>query len=76
METENLPSLASQITSLDIQVERLLVKVRDLQAANQSLVHKLNELSDERAELLAQKEQARSRVEAIISRLKMLEEMS
>lgn len=76
METENLPSLASQITSLDIQVERLLAKVRDLQTANQSLVHKLNELSDERAELLAQKEQARSRVEAIISRLKMLEEMS
>lgn len=76
METENLPSLASQITSLDIQVERLLAKVRDLQTANQSLVHKLNELSDERAELLAQKEQARSRVEAIISRLKMLEETS
>jgi cell division protein ZapB len=47
--------------------------VRRLNAENLSLRQRQDQLSGERAGLLARNEQARSRVEAMIQRLKSLE---
>ena len=47
---------------------------RTLQEENRSLRHSQEQLATERAQLLARNEQARSRVEAMIMRLKSLEQ--
>jgi cell division protein ZapB len=56
------------------RVDRLLELCRTLQEENRSLRHSQEQLSTERAQLLARNEQARSRVEAMIMRLKSLEQ--
>lgn len=55
------------------RVDRLLELCRALQNENRSLRHSQEQLASERAQLLARNEQARSRVEAMILRLKSLE---
>lgn len=62
-----------EIAALDRQVERLLEIVRRLHEENRSLRHSQEQLTSERAGLVARNEQARSRVEAMIQRLKALE---
>jgi cell division protein ZapB len=47
--------------------------VRRLSEENRSLRHSQEQLANERAGLMARNEQARSRVEAMIQRLKALE---
>jgi cell division protein ZapB len=56
------------------RVDRLLELCRTLQEENRSLRHSQEQLATERAQLLARNEQARSRVEAMILRLKSLEQ--
>jgi cell division protein ZapB len=56
------------------RVDRLLELCRVLQEENRSLRHSQEQLSTERAQLMARNEQARSRVEAMILRLKSLEQ--
>jgi cell division protein ZapB len=56
------------------RLDRLLELCRTLQEENKSLRHSQEQLSTERAQLLARNEQARSRVEAMIMRLKSLEQ--
>lgn len=62
-----------ELASLGEQVDRLLDLVRRLTEENRSLRHSQEQLASERAGLMARNEQARSRVEAMIQRLKALE---
>ena len=61
------------LLSIGDRVDRLLELCRALQEENRSLRHSQEQLANERASLLARNEQARSRVEAMIQRLKALE---
>lgn len=62
-----------ELVALGEQVDRLLDTVRRLSEENRSLRHSQEQLANERAGLMARNEQARSRVEAMIQRLKALE---
>ncbi|MFC4765356.1 cell division protein ZapB [Dyella sp. OK004] len=62
-----------EIAALGEQLDRLLDMVRRLNEENRSLRHSQEQLASERAGLMARNEQARSRVEAMIQRLKALE---
>ncbi|GGY28049.1 TIGR02449 family protein [Rhodanobacter panaciterrae] len=62
-----------ELVALSQQLDRLLDTVRRLTEENRSLRHSQEQLSGERAGLMARNEQARSRVEAMIQRLKSLE---
>jgi cell division protein ZapB len=62
------------LTTLSERVERLLELCHRLREENRSLRHSQEQLANERASLLAKNEQARSRVETMIVRLKSLEQ--
>lgn len=62
------------LLALGDRVDRLLDLCRTLQEENRSLRHSQEQLSIERAQLIARNEQARARVEAMILRLKSLEQ--
>lgn len=62
-----------EFAALQQQVEHLLQVVRRLSEENRSLRLSQEQLSHEKSSLLARNEQARSRVEAMIQRLKTLE---
>ncbi|AGG90438.1 MULTISPECIES: TIGR02449 family protein [Rhodanobacter] len=62
-----------ELAALAQQLDRLLDTVHRLSEENRSLRQSQEQLSGERAGLLARNEQARSRVEAMIQRLKSLE---
>ncbi|MCB1560070.1 MAG: TIGR02449 family protein [Xanthomonadales bacterium] len=63
----------SQLQALIDRVERLARLTNRLLDENRSLRHSQQQLVSERAALLDKNEQARSRVEAMIQRLKSLE---
>jgi cell division protein ZapB len=70
----NTPETAQfELAALSQQLDRLLEHVHRLTEENRSLRHSQEQLANERAGLLARNEQARSRVEAMIQRLKALE---
>ncbi|WP_343881896.1 TIGR02449 family protein [Rhodanobacter caeni] len=70
----NTPDAVQQeLAALAQQLDRLLETVRRLTEENRSLRHSQEQLSGERAGLMARNELARSRVEAMIQRLKSLE---
>ncbi|MDQ6647210.1 MAG: TIGR02449 family protein [Pseudomonadota bacterium] len=62
-----------ELAALGQQLDRLLDTVRRLTEENRSLRHSQEQLAGERAGLMERNEQARSRVEAMIQRLKSLE---
>jgi cell division protein ZapB len=62
-----------ELAAIGEQLDRLLEVVRRLSEENRSLRHSQEQLANERAGLMARNEQARSRVEAMIQRLKALE---
>lgn len=66
-------AVQQELEALSRQVDRLLDTVRRLGEENRSLRHSQEQLAGERASLLARNDQARSRVEAMIQRLKSLE---
>jgi cell division protein ZapB len=66
-------AVQQELEALSRQVDRLLDTVRRLGEENRSLRHSQEQLAGERANLLARNDQARSRVEAMIQRLKSLE---
>ena len=72
---DHVPSdpVHQEFLALNRQLDRLLDSVRRLTEENRSLRHSQEQLSGERAGLLARNELARSRVEAMIQRLKSLE---
>ncbi|MGQ0799275.1 MAG: TIGR02449 family protein [Pseudomarimonas sp.] len=67
------PDPLAQLTALRDKVERLVEITRRLGDENRSLRASQEQLMSERAALLSKNEQARSRVEAMIQRLKSLE---
>lgn len=71
MTSQNLTQV--ELEKLDSQVNDLLKLVQQLKEENTSLRHQQVSLHHERAQLVEKNEIAKSRVEAIISRLKSLE---
>jgi cell division protein ZapB len=63
-----------QLRALGGRVDVLVDRVQQLTAENRSLRQQQEHLAGERSQLLAKNEQARSRVEAMIARLKSLEQ--
>jgi cell division protein ZapB len=71
--TERAPA-RQQLRDIGQQVDVLISTCQRLQDENRSLRLSQEQLMAERANLLAKNEQARSRVEAMINRLKSLEQ--
>ncbi len=69
-----MSTLDQTLATIDDRVDRLLALCRSLQEENRSLRASQEQLAGERAQLLARNEQARTRVEAMIARLKSLEQ--
>lgn len=62
------------VAEIAAKVDRLVDLCRRLGEENRSLRQSQEQLAGERASLMARNEQARTRVEAMISRLKSLEQ--
>ena len=71
--SRSIHPVQQELVALSQQLDRLLDTVRRLAEENRSLRHSQEQLTGERAGLMARNEQARSRVEAMIQRLKSLE---
>lgn len=71
MDTRNLPGELRQLLA---KLDLAAAAMQRLQDENRSLRHQIEQMAAERAQLVAKQEQARSRVEAMISRLKSLEQ--
>jgi cell division protein ZapB len=65
-----------ELRRLEKRLEELVVICRQLQEENKSLRQRQDSLTSERASLLHKNEQVRGRVEAMISRLKGMEQVS
>jgi cell division protein ZapB len=65
-----------ELKRLEKRLDELVVICRQLQEENQSLKQRQDTLMAERANLLQKNEQVRGRVEAMISRLKAMEQTS
>ena len=65
-----------ELKRLEKRLEELVVVCRQLQEENKSLRHRQESLTSERATLLHKNEQVRGRVEAMIGRLKGMEQAS
>jgi cell division protein ZapB len=70
---DHVDPVQQELAALGQQLDHLLDAVRRLGEENRSLRQSQEQLSGERAGLMARNEQARSRVEAMIQRLKSLE---
>ena len=66
-------TLEQQIIRLRSQLDELIQGYQRLKLENDSLRDQQNNLIEERAKLLEKNEQARGRVEAMITRLKAME---
>ena len=66
--------LHGELQRLLVRIDLLAASMHRLQDENRSLRQQHEQMATERAQLLAKQEQARSRVEAMISRLKSLEQ--
>ncbi|HQV73024.1 MAG: TIGR02449 family protein [Xanthomonadales bacterium] len=71
--SEKEPTVTT-LAEISAQVDRLVDACRRLSEENRSLRQSQEQLASERAGLIARNEQARMRVEAMISRLKSLEQ--
>ena len=70
----NERDLQSELHKLLARIDLLGIRMQRLHDENRSLRHQVEQLGNERAQLLGKQEQARSRVEAMIGRLKSLEQ--
>ena len=66
--------LSSELHKLLARIDLLATSMQRLQDENRSLRQQIEQMAGERAQLVAKQEQARTRVEAMISRLKSLEQ--
>ena len=69
-------TLQGQIDGLNERVIALLALLERMHQENQGLQHQLHIMEEERSQLIEKNELARSRVEAMISRLKSMESES
>ena len=75
MSNDTPQSIAEQeLRKLEARVDELIRTVERLKLENRSLRHQQDNLVTERAGLIEKNELARSRVEAMISRLKSMEQ--
>jgi len=65
-----------ELKRLEKRLDELVVICKKLQEENESLRHRQDTLTAERANLLQKNEQVRGRVEAMITRLKAMEQTS
>lgn len=70
---DNLTTPKEHFTALNTQVEALVNKCERLKQENLALQEQQRELVSERAKLLEKNELARTRIEAMIARLKAME---
>jgi cell division protein ZapB len=68
------PSTLADLKEISARVDRLVELCQRLSEENRSLRQSQEQLANERSALLAKNEQARTRVEAMIARLKSLEQ--
>ncbi len=66
--------LISELRQLLSRIDALAMQLQRSQEENRSLRQQYEQMASERSQLLAKQEQARTRVEAMISRLKSLEQ--
>lgn len=66
-------AVETELARLEVRVGELLTLVHQLTEENRALRHRQDSLSTERASLLQKNEQVRTRVEAMIGRLRALE---
>ncbi len=64
----------AELREIHARIDRLVEVCQRLAEENRSLRHSQEQLANERAGLLAKNEQARTRVEAMIARLRSLEQ--
>jgi cell division protein ZapB len=64
----------AELRAIRLDVERMVALVQRLGEENRALRQANEQMAGERSALLAKSEQARSRVEAMIARLKSLEQ--
>jgi cell division protein ZapB len=69
----NVSMSVNELASLERQVDELLSRLDQLKRENSSLRESQSALMGERSQLIEKTEKARSRVEAIITRLKAME---
>lgn len=72
MDRDPIPERA-ELETLEMRVDQLIGKCRTLSEENQALRDQQGHLMSERAALIEKSELARSRVEAMIARLKAME---
>jgi cell division protein ZapB len=65
--------MKTELAALSTAMDRALEVLRTLREENESLRHSREQLAAERAQLLSRNELARTRVEAMIERLRALE---
>jgi cell division protein ZapB len=68
--------LDGEMRRLEKQLDALLATMSTLREENRALRHRQDNLANERASLMQRNEQVRTRVEAMIGRLKTLEHNS
>ena len=73
MDSDNKTYTESDLVKLEAQIDALIDTVSQLKQENASLRHQQDSLVSERAQLIEKTELARSRVEAMIARLRSLE---
>ncbi len=66
--------LIGELRQLLVRIDALAQQLHRSQEENRSLRQQQEQMAGERAQLLAKQEQARTRVEAMIGRLKSLEQ--
>lgn len=66
--------IRAELETLHALVERALQQQRRMAEENQSLRHSQEQLASERASLVARNDVARTRIEAMIQRLRALEQ--
>ncbi len=73
MDTNNKTYSESDLQKLENQIDALIDTVGQLKKENTSLRHQQDNLMSERSQLIEKTELARTRVEAMITRLRSLE---
>lgn len=68
------PPFEGELRRLEREVDELIAALAALREENRALRHRQESLANEKAALMQRNEQARTRVEAMIGRLKTLEQ--
>lgn len=66
--------LHGELHKLLARIDLIATRMQRMQDENRSLRQQVEQMNGERAQMLSKQEQARSRVEAMIARLKSLEQ--